>query len=81
MFSFVIKDRTCEQCTDFLNALQIFGLGYSWASYESLAVMPVFSDRTIAHGPQDGTAIRLQIGLEDPEDLIADIARGLAALR
>ena len=42
--------------------------------------MPVFlGDRTIAKGPYEGPLIRLQIGLEDVDDLKADIERGLAA--
>ena len=80
LFSFVIKDKTPEQCGAFLNALEIHGLGYSWGGYDSLAVMPRFNDRIVAHGPQDGTAIRIQVGLENVEDLIADIERGLNAI-
>ncbi|MEL6752011.1 MAG: PLP-dependent transferase, partial [Pseudomonadota bacterium] len=63
----------------FLNALEIFGLGYSWAGHESLAVMPVFNDRTVASAPEGGITIRLQIGLEDVADLKDDLRRGLAA--
>lgn len=63
----------------FLNALEIFGLGYSWGGYESLAVPVNLSDRTIALPPEEGPVIRLQIGLEDSQDLLADIERGLAA--
>jgi len=81
LFGFVIKDKTREQCGAFLNALQYHGLGYSWAGYESLAVMPVFDDRRVATGPSDGTTIRIQVGLEDTDDLIEDLARGLAAVK
>jgi cystathionine beta-lyase len=63
----------------FLDALEIFGLGYSWGGYESLAVAVNLSDRTIALPPKEGPVIRLQIGLEDCPDLLADIERGLAA--
>ena len=63
----------------FLDALEIFGLGYSWGGYESLAVHANLSDRTIALPPKEGPVIRLQIGLEDVADLMADIERGLAA--
>ena len=80
LFTVVLKDRSPDQAGVFLNALQIFGLGYSWAGYESLAVMPKFDDRQICLGPEDGTSIRLQIGLEDAEDLIADIDQALAAM-
>ncbi len=80
LFSFVIKGKGRDECGAFLNALQIHGLGYSWAGYESLAVMPNFSDRVVAAGPEDGTTIRIQVGLEDATDLMADLERGFAAL-
>ncbi|MEP1092078.1 MAG: cystathionine beta-lyase [Rhizobiaceae bacterium] len=80
LFSFVIKDSDQDQAGAFLNALNIFALGYSWAGYESLAVMPGFSDRQICHGPAEGTAIRLQIGLEDAADLMEDIDQALSAI-
>lgn len=63
----------------FLDALEIFGLGYSWGGYESLAVHAALGDRTIATAPNDGPVIRLQIGLEDVGDLLDDLKRGLAA--
>lgn len=68
-----------EQAHAFLNALQIFGLGYSWGGYESLAVHASLSDRMVAKAPEEGPVIRLQIGLENAEDLMTDIERGLAA--
>ena len=63
----------------FLNALTLFGLGYSWGGFESLAVPANLADRTILKAPRDGTVIRLQVGLEDVDDLKADLARGLKA--
>jgi cysteine-S-conjugate beta-lyase len=63
----------------FLDALQIFGLGYSWGGYESLALHVNLADRTICKAPKEGPVIRLQIGLEDVADIKTDIERGLAA--
>ncbi|QLF70330.1 cystathionine beta-lyase [Peteryoungia desertarenae] len=63
----------------FLDALELFGLGYSWGGYESLAVLVNLSDRKIRKAPADGQVIRLQIGLENVEDLMADLERGFAA--
>ncbi len=63
----------------FLDALDIFGLGYSWGGYESLAVHAYLGDRTVALPPREGPVIRLQIGLEDRSDLMADIEKGLSA--
>lgn len=65
----------------FLDALSIFGLGYSWGGYESLAVHANLSDRVVAKPPAEGPVIRLQIGLEDEADLMADIRHALAAAR
>lgn len=63
----------------FLDALTIFGLGYSWGGYESLAVHAFLGDRVVATAPKEGPVIRLQIGLEDVADLKADIEEALAA--
>ncbi len=79
IFSIVLAGGGTKQAHAFLDALKIFGLGFSWGGYESLAVNSNLSDRTIAKGLYEGPLIRLQIGLEDIEDLKADIAAGLAA--
>ncbi|TCR85444.1 cystathionine beta-lyase [Rhizobium sp. BK376] len=63
----------------FLDALSIFGLGYSWGGFESLAVHVNLSDRRVAKAPTEGPVLRLQIGLEDVADIKADIEKGLAA--
>ena len=78
IFSFVL-DGDDAAADRFLDATRLFGLGYSWAGYESLAVPVNLADRTLAKGPRSGTLIRLQIGLEDMEDLKRDIDAGLAA--
>ncbi|MCR4268186.1 cystathionine beta-lyase [Nitratireductor sp. ZSWI3] len=79
LFSIVLAGGGEKQAHAFLNALDIFGLGYSWGGYESLAVHVQLTDRKVAFAPQEGPVIRLQIGLEDVEDLQADLARGLTA--
>ncbi|TGQ52047.1 cystathionine beta-lyase [Mesorhizobium sp. M1C.F.Ca.ET.193.01.1.1] len=79
IFSIVLKGGGQREQHAFLDALTIFGLGYSWGGYESLAVPVFLGDRTIAKGDYAGPLIRLQIGLEDVADLKADIMRGLAA--
>ncbi len=84
LFSIVLDakgnpDHWREKAHAFLDALQIFGLGYSWGGYESLAVLVHLEDRTIAKCPVEGSVIRLQIGLEDAQDLMIDIERGLEA--
>jgi cystathionine beta-lyase len=80
LFSFVLKDADDAGRTRLIEALELFGIGYSWGGYESLAV-PVDPERlrTVTRWSADGPLVRLQIGLEDPEDLIDDLAGALAA--
>ena len=79
VFSIVLQGGGQKRQHAFLDALTVFGLGYSWGGYESLAVPVFLGDRTIAKASYAGALVRLQIGLEDIEDLKADIQRGLAA--
>jgi len=67
--------------TRFIDALTHFGIGFSWGGYESLA-LPVDPApiRTARRWEGGGSMVRLHIGLEDPEDLIADLAQGLARI-
>ncbi|WHS30759.1 cystathionine beta-lyase [Brucella sp. NM4] len=80
IFSFVLKEGGQAEAHAFLNALEIFGLGYSWGGYESLALQVRVADRLIAKGNYPGPVIRLQIGLEDVADIIADLEKGFAAI-
>jgi len=83
VFSFVLKAATPDQFKPkahaFLNALSLFGLGYSWGGYESLALHVNLNDRTIRKAPSAGPVIRLQIGLENIEDLKRDLEVGFRA--
>lgn len=83
VFSFVLKvddaGRFSAKAHAMLDTLQLFGLGYSWGGYESLAVPVNLSDRTIRKAPTDGPVIRLQIGLEEVTDLKKDLEAGFAA--
>ncbi len=73
-----VAGTTQEQVHGFVEALQWFGLGHSWGGYESL-VLPV--DPAAVHRPgawvDRGAVVRLHVGLEDPEDLVADLAQAL----
>ncbi|EFH34618.1 cystathionine beta-lyase [Brucella abortus bv. 5 str. B3196] len=80
IFSFVLAKGGHAQASAFLNALEIFGLGYSWGGYQSLALEVKLGDRTVSKNDYAGAVIRLQIGLEDVPDLIADLERGFAAI-
>ncbi|WP_374570274.1 cystathionine beta-lyase [Phenylobacterium sp.] len=63
-----------------LDALELFGLGFSWGGFESLAIAvdPQLKDRVVKRD-YGGPLVRLHVGLEDPDDLIADLRRGLDA--
>ncbi|MGB8869219.1 MAG: PLP-dependent transferase, partial [Rhodomicrobium sp.] len=64
-----------------LNALKIFGMGYSWGGFESLIVpFDCTAARTATAWNPGGPALRLHIGLEDVEDLKRDLERGFTAL-
>ncbi|MFM9977762.1 MAG: cystathionine beta-lyase [Sphingomonadaceae bacterium] len=80
VFSFAFAGGDIARRTRFVEALQLFGIGYSWGGYESL-VTPVGDDctRTATARTWPGPIVRLQIGLEDPQDLIEDLEQALAA--
>ena len=79
LFSFVLAGGDDAARVRLIDALTLFGIGYSWGGFESLAV-PVdpAAQRTATRWQAEGPVVRLSIGLEDPEDLIADLERGLA---
>jgi cystathionine beta-lyase len=87
LFSFVLKGRDERARARFIDALELFGIGYSWGGYESL-VIPFDPARARSAtrwpppdwDPADRLGIRLSVGLEDPADLIADLERGFAAM-
>ena len=79
LFSFVLKGGEAEAAA-FLDSLDLFGLGYSWGGFESLAILVDLSDRIHAKTPPEGPVIRLQVGLEDFDDLRLDLEAGFAAI-
>ena len=81
LFSFVLQPASEKQVTAFINALEIFGIGSSWGGFESLAIVArIARVRTATKWDPGGPCIRLHIGLEDTDDLIADLERGFDAL-
>ena len=81
LFAVVLKPVPEAAIRAFLNALRLFGLGYSWGGYESLALpFDCSGYRTAIQWAPGGPAIRFHVGLEDVDDLIADLERGFAAL-
>jgi cystathionine beta-lyase len=80
LFAFSLDGAGQAERTRFIEALKLFPIGWSWGGYESL-VSPVHASRTASRRDFGGPLIRLQIGLEDPDDLIADLEQALAKLR
>lgn len=80
LFSILLKPVSQAAVAAMLDGLELFGMGYSWGGFESLA-LPFVPIRTATPFEHPGPALRLHIGLEDPDDLIADLAAGFARLR
>ena len=77
LFSIVLNGGDPPARDRLVDGLELFGIGYSWGGFESLAV-PAEPVRTATEPQWEGPLVRLHIGLEDPQDLIADLARALA---
>jgi cystathionine beta-lyase len=86
LFSVVFKGGTAAARDALIDALSLFGIGYSWGGFESLVTpLDPAHARSASGWPLPGMdradrfGVRLSIGLEDPADLIADLETGLAA--
>lgn len=80
LFSIVLDGTRAERDT-IIEALTLFGLGYSWGGFESLACpVELKGLRSAGEVALSGPAIRLHIGLEDPADLVADLGQALAKI-
>ncbi len=82
LFAFALASDDPAASARVADALELFGIGYSWGGFESLALPIRPADyRSLMRCPTSGKpAIRLSIGLEDADDLIADLAQALARL-
>jgi cystathionine beta-lyase len=81
LFSVVFKPVAETAVHAFLDALGLFGIGASWGGFESLAIpFDCTAIRTATKWSPGGPTVRIHIGLEDVDDLIADLERGFAAL-
>jgi len=80
LFSVLFDKKYSEEQTDrFVDSLKLFKIGYSWGGAHSLCV-PYRMQHMRSNWSGTGILVRFNIGLEDAEDLIADIAQALAAL-
>ena len=79
LFSIVLKPMPTAKVHAFLDALELFGLGFSYGGFESLAIHCDPQLKRTATTPRlGGPLIRLSVGLEDPADLIADLEQALS---
>ena len=79
-----IKSKNVNSIRKFVNSLKLFGYGYSWGGFESLALHQEFREtgkRKYLKLKKDEHLVRFHIGLEDPSDLIADIKQALKHLK
>ena len=81
LFGIVLNPVAKERIDALLDGMRLFGMGWSWGGFESLLI-PIYPERTrtASRWEAGGPMLRLYVGLEDPDDLIADLADGLARL-
>ena len=79
-----VKSKNKRSVFKFVNSLKLFGYGYSWGGFESLALYQDVREqgnRTFLNLQKDEHLVRLHIGLEDPKDLIQDLKRSLRFIK
>ena len=90
LLSIVVKSNKKSSVIKFVNSLELFGIGYSWGGFESLAIFQelrsnkkdeYLQGRKYFRFDKDEHIIRLHIGLEDPKDLINDLKRSLRYIK
>ena len=78
LFGFVLQPGSPAKVEAFLDALKLFGLGFSWGGFESLAISCDHQLKMRSLAPDfGGPLMRLHVGLENVDDLIADLRQAL----
>jgi cystathionine beta-lyase len=80
LFGIVLKPVAQTALAAFMDNLEHFGLGYSWGGYESL-IVPAHITRTVRPFAAEGPLLRIHAGLEDADDLIADLTQGFDRMK
>jgi cystathionine beta-lyase len=81
LFSVILRPRPQSAVNAFIEALELFGIGASWGGYESLIIpFDCTKFRTATRWNPGGPGVRIHVGLEDADDLIADLESGLKRL-
>ena len=84
LLGFKIKSKNKNSVLKFVNSLKLFGHGFSWGGFESLALYQsheALGKRQFTHVNKDEYVIRMHIGLEDPNDIISDIKQALKFIK
>ena len=90
LLSIVVKSKKKSSVIRFVNSLELFGIGYSWGGFESLAILQelrsnskdeYLQGRKYFRFNKDEHIVRLHIGLEDPKDLINDLKKSLRYIK
>tara|TARA_B100001094_G_scaffold320471_1_gene366733 strand:+ start:8 stop:1177 length:1170 start_codon:yes stop_codon:yes gene_type:complete len=81
LLGLVIKSKSKNSVYKFVNSLELFGIGYSWGGFESLAVYQDIQREFHKYKDKNLHIVRLHIGLEDPKDLILDIKNSLQHIK
>lgn len=82
LFSVVLNPVGMPALKAFFNTLRLFGMGFSWGGFESLCIhVHPEKNRSATRWTEEGPVLRIHAGLEDIDDLIADLDRGFAAMK
>ena len=81
LFGVALKPCSDRALAAFVDSLELFALGYSWGGFESLVVPQNIQKSRSVRPWTGGPLIRLHVGLEDPDDLCADLAQALERIR
>jgi len=82
LLSIVIKAKSKSSVFKFVNKLELFGVGYSWGGFESLAIYHDISKiRNFYKFEKNDHLVRIHVGLEDPKDLITDLKNSLKNIK
>ena len=81
LLSIVINSNNKKSVINFVNSLKLFGIGYSWGGFESLAIYQNIEREFGNYKEKNKHIVRLHIGLEDPIDLINDLKQGLKKIK
>ena len=82
LLSIVIKAKSRSSVFKFINKLELFGIGYSWGGFESLAIYHDISKiRNFYKFEKNDHLVRIHVGLENPQDLINDLKNSLKNIK